>query len=72
LEREQTRVRTYLNELVANRKIFNRDLDTIKDMIKEKSRELRMIAGSSSHELLSEMPADSLQKMTLGTQEDSS
>jgi hypothetical protein len=30
LEREKTRVRTFLNELVENRKVFSRDIETLK------------------------------------------
>jgi len=43
LEREKTRVRTFLNELVANRKIFSRDIDTLKQMVKEKSQKLKNV-----------------------------
>ena len=43
MEREKTRVRTFLNELVANRKIFSRDIDTLKQMVKEKSQKLKNV-----------------------------
>lgn len=45
LEREKTRVRTFLNELVENRKVFSRDIETLKQMIQEKSSKLKNITA---------------------------
>jgi hypothetical protein len=60
LEREKTRVRTFLNELVENRKIFSRDIETLKVMIKEKSAKLKNITAGIDDDpqgVLSDIPA---------------
>lgn len=45
LERETTRVRTFLNELVENRKIFSRDIETLRQLVKEKGQKLKNITA---------------------------